>query len=276
MNIQKAKKGSFLRRLLGFLGFHSSDPVEPAPQHGNADQTALPESDVGALDLESLNRLKRKVERRLARADGALASASFPLSGDSARRTLEAVKKTKEQAPELLSIFIDEAHEVLESIGEHLRMLRAKPGRYDHVVAIRRGFHTLKGSGRMIGLVDLGDVAWGMEQVFNRWLQLKWPATPALVSLIGSARLEFGLWVRHIESHAGNLQEGRELNAWVVQLERGPNAMPAVEHGSNAIPVIHRGVRETSVLGAEGSPELYRGIPALKAGVTQTALRKQA
>ena len=41
---------------------------------------------------------------------------------------------------------------------------------------IRRGFHTLKGSGRMVGLNELGEVAWEVEQVMNRWLEDQRPA----------------------------------------------------------------------------------------------------
>jgi len=47
-----------------------------------------------------------------------------------------------------------------------------------------------------------------------------------------------------------------------------------LEHASSAIPVIDDGVSETVVYGAEGSPEPYRGIPCLQAGVTQTLLAR--
>ncbi len=55
------------------------------------------------------------------------------------------------------------------------------------LTTIRRGFHTLKGSGRMVGLMDLGEVAWEVEQVMNRWLEQKWPASADLLDLIAAA-----------------------------------------------------------------------------------------
>jgi HPt (histidine-containing phosphotransfer) domain-containing protein len=227
MDTYKAGKGSFWQGLLVFLGLRRGGPVGLAAQKIRVGQAVLRRADANALDLESLGRLRRKIDRRLSQVDGIHVLPPFPLSGDGALRTGNAVREIKELAPELLSIFIDETHDVLESIGRHLQMLRIKPRSHESLTAIRRGFHTLKGSGRMVGLADLGDVAWGMEQIFNRWLQLKWPATPALVGLIGSGHREFTLWVRQIERHAGNLQEGRELAAaWVRQPEPGTNAIP--------------------------------------------------
>jgi chemosensory pili system protein ChpA (sensor histidine kinase/response regulator) len=67
---------------------------------------------------------------------------------------------------------------------------------------VRRGFHTLKGSGRMVGLMDLGEVAWQVERVMNRWLEQKRPATPALLELVGAASTSFSTWI-------SRLREGR-------------------------------------------------------------------
>jgi transketolase len=46
-------------------------------------------------------------------------------------------------------------------------------------------------------------------------------------------------------------------------------ALATSEHASSAIPETRFGVSETIVHGAEGSPEPYRRIPSLQAGVTQ-------
>ncbi|MDR2689887.1 MAG: Hpt domain-containing protein [Azoarcus sp.] len=102
---------------------------------------------------------------------------------------------------ELLCIFIEEAHDVLASIGKHIGLLRDNPGNQEYLTTIRRGFHTLKGSGRMVGLTDLGEAAWGMEQTLNRWLQFEWPVTPALLSLLAAAQPQFDAWVEQIEAH---------------------------------------------------------------------------
>ena len=38
----------------------------------------------------------------------------------------------------------------------------------DALVTVRRSFHTLKGSGRMVGARDLGEFAWSIENLLNR------------------------------------------------------------------------------------------------------------
>ena len=113
------------------------------------------------------------------------------------QRLAEAPKE--ELDAELLSIFIEEAHEVLDKATTDLALLRNEPGNLDHLTEIRRGFHTLKGSGRMVGLSDLGEAAWGMEQTYNRWLKLEWQVTPDLLQLTADACREFTAWVKQIE-----------------------------------------------------------------------------
>ncbi|HSD42988.1 MAG TPA: Hpt domain-containing protein [Burkholderiales bacterium] len=92
---------------------------------------------------------------------------------------------------ELLSVYLEEAGEVLGTIGENLGQARELPQNIELLRTIRRGFHTLKGSGRMVGLTRLGEAAWAVEQVMNRWLEEERAATPDLFTLIGTARQFF-------------------------------------------------------------------------------------
>ncbi|MDY0072087.1 MAG: Hpt domain-containing protein [Thauera sp.] len=100
---------------------------------------------------------------------------------------------------ELLEIFIEEAVEVLATIDTHLGLLGSEPEEEEHLITVRRGFHTLKGSGRMVGLSELGETAWGMEQTLNRWLQLDWPPLPPLLALVRSAHTLFSQWVSALQ-----------------------------------------------------------------------------
>jgi chemosensory pili system protein ChpA (sensor histidine kinase/response regulator) len=92
---------------------------------------------------------------------------------------------------ELLAIYLEEAGEVLGTIGDSLEQVRDLPQNIELLRTIRRGFHTLKGSGRMVGLTRLGEAAWAVEQVMNRWLEEERAATPALFTLIATARQFF-------------------------------------------------------------------------------------
>jgi chemosensory pili system protein ChpA (sensor histidine kinase/response regulator) len=99
----------------------------------------------------------------------------------------------------LLQIFLEEAREVLASIEAALPVCRAEPGNAEALALIRRGFHTLKGSGRMVGLNELGEVAWEVEQVMNRWLENKQPASAELLELAAKAANRFTDWVAQLE-----------------------------------------------------------------------------
>ncbi len=59
---------------------------------------------------------------------------------------------------------------------------------------MRRGFHTLKGSGRLVGLLKIAEVAWNMEQILSRWLSEVKPITNELLDLIAKVHQEFSGW----------------------------------------------------------------------------------
>ena len=96
---------------------------------------------------------------------------------------------------ELLEIFLSEAEEVLAAIVEHVELSRASRSEQQHLTTIRRGFHTLKGSSRMVGLTEFGDAGWAMEQVLNLWLAEERAGTDGLYQLIEEAHAQMGAWV---------------------------------------------------------------------------------
>ena len=74
---------------------------------------------------------------------------------------------------ELLTMFIEEAHEILPEIGIELRAWRAHPKQSEHPDALQRALHTLKGSARMAGQSGLGDAVHEMEDLVIRSLKRK-------------------------------------------------------------------------------------------------------
>ncbi len=110
--------------------------------------------------------------------------------------TVRLAEATQEEFDaELLEIFIEEAREVLGTMASTTEAARMQPHSQDLLTTLRRGFHTLKGSGRMVGLRDLGEAAFSVEQVMNRWLASERDATPELFDLLNGARLLFEGWV---------------------------------------------------------------------------------
>jgi chemosensory pili system protein ChpA (sensor histidine kinase/response regulator) len=92
---------------------------------------------------------------------------------------------------ELLGVYLEESDEVLATIRENAEQCRAQPANKEALTTIRRGFHTLKGSGRMVGLTRLGEAAWSVEQVMNVWLHEERAAMPDLLRLIDAALAYF-------------------------------------------------------------------------------------
>ncbi len=71
---------------------------------------------------------------------------------------------------ELLEVFIEEVGEVLETIAEYLPQWQADTENKDALIEVRRAFHTLKGSGRMVRALIIGELGWSIENLLNRVL----------------------------------------------------------------------------------------------------------
>jgi chemosensory pili system protein ChpA (sensor histidine kinase/response regulator) len=122
---------------------------------------------------------------------------------------------------ELLDIFLEEAQEVIGTIHSNLDICRANLQNHDALLTIRRGFHTFKGSGRMVGLNNLGEVAWNVERALNSWLQNKKPATENLLNFIEVAVQSFAGWVEELGKLGGVRVEATALNHAAQQVESG-------------------------------------------------------
>lgn len=140
----------------------------------------------------------------------------------------EPVREQAAVDEELLEVYLEEATEVLSAVAEQIQVCAEDPLNREAQTVIRRGFHTLKGSGRMVGLTDLGEVAWAVEQVMNRWLQEERAATPALVKLIESAGRAFQGWVNDLQAHGYAKVEADELMAFAERLKSGDDEGLAV------------------------------------------------
>jgi chemosensory pili system protein ChpA (sensor histidine kinase/response regulator) len=143
-------------------------------------------------------------------------------SGPGASGTADAPREAIDGA--LLSIYLDEAGEVLGNIDAALPLCRAQPDNHDAMTTIRRGFHTLKGSGRMVGLTDLGEIAWQVEQVMNQYLELQRPATPRLLELIAIASESFAAWVAQIRAAKPLAIDARRITDLALELRTGEEA----------------------------------------------------
>ena len=125
---------------------------------------------------------------------------------------------------EILGIFIEEALEVLEELQTNLPQWKADLDDEDALTVVRRCFHTLKGSGRLVGAQLIGEFSWKFENMLNRVIDKKIEpgddvlnaldeavaALPGLIDQLKGNREP----VRHVYqlmANADALAEGREL-----------------------------------------------------------------
>jgi chemosensory pili system protein ChpA (sensor histidine kinase/response regulator) len=114
---------------------------------------------------------------------------------------------------EILEIFIEEAAEVLETINAYFPQWRADPGDSSALTELRRAFHTLKGSGRMVGAVVLGELAWSVENLLNRIIDGGVVVSPAIINLINAV---IELLPNGIEAFKTGQQSSFEVSDFIV------------------------------------------------------------
>jgi chemosensory pili system protein ChpA (sensor histidine kinase/response regulator) len=88
---------------------------------------------------------------------------------------------------EIQEVFLEEFGEEIENLGRLLPAWAERLEQPELLRPIRRVFHTLKGSGRLVGAKGLGEFAWRVENMLNRVLDGTRPATPAVFALVEAA-----------------------------------------------------------------------------------------
>ncbi|MCC7258737.1 MAG: Hpt domain-containing protein [Gammaproteobacteria bacterium] len=87
--------------------------------------------------------------------------------------------------PELLELFIEEAREEIAGIGRSFPAWERDDADGNALVSLRRSFHTLKGSGRMVGAEAIGEFCWAVERLLNQVIDGTVRRSPALVATLG-------------------------------------------------------------------------------------------
>ncbi|MET0289544.1 MAG: Hpt domain-containing protein [Pseudoxanthomonas sp.] len=90
---------------------------------------------------------------------------------------------------EIRDVFLEELAEEVASIAELVPQWGRDLYDNERLRAIRRTFHTLKGSGRLVGARVLGEFSWKMENMLNRVLDGSRPPSPAVLDLLERSTL---------------------------------------------------------------------------------------
>ncbi|MGP4716247.1 Hpt domain-containing protein [Psychrobacter sp. T6-6] len=85
---------------------------------------------------------------------------------------------------DIRDIFIEEVTEVIADLEDFLPIWQQDSQDLTPLTEVRRGFHTLKGSGRMVGAFSISEMAWSIENLLNRLLDKTLPVTDEVVNLV--------------------------------------------------------------------------------------------
>ncbi|EHP37494.1 chemotaxis protein CheW, partial [Cupriavidus basilensis OR16] len=97
----------------------------------------------------------------------------------------------------------------------------------DTISRLRRAFHTLKGSSRMVGLHRYGEAAWAIEQVMNLWIAEARAPAPVLLDLLQRAHDELSGWVNALRGDAHAVHDATGLLAAAQCVRAGEQPEPA-------------------------------------------------
>ena len=163
-----------------------------ANQAALAEQTALAQTAREASEAFSANNADA--------ASMALSALTSTLS-NAQNSPPSAVEPVDFEEDDLRDIFLEEAREVLGGGREAIEALAVNPGDLSQLTVLRRAFHTLKGSSRMVGLNEFGAAAWSFEQMLNGWMADQKNATEGFRALCRESLAGFENWIADIAAN---------------------------------------------------------------------------
>jgi chemosensory pili system protein ChpA (sensor histidine kinase/response regulator) len=128
--------------------------------------------------------------------------------------------------PEMLTLFAEEAHEELEKIREQFPVWDQNPLESAALGTVCRSFHTLKGSGRMVGARELSEFAWAMENLINRLIDGTQARSADILGTLRSAVELLPRLVDEIGAVPANPGAAAQLVARAHALAAGRDAPP--------------------------------------------------
>ncbi|MEO8778258.1 MAG: Hpt domain-containing protein [Rhodanobacter sp.] len=146
-----------------FIGV-AQPPIEPADDFDGlrlveteSTRPAMPDEATAASVEDGWVDIEEEVVEQVPVADPLAANTSFNINAEGID-------------DDIREIFLEEVQEEIDNLATAQKGWLADPAQTPALVNIRRSFHTLKGSGRLVGAGVLGEFAWKLEDMLNRVL----------------------------------------------------------------------------------------------------------
>ena len=88
---------------------------------------------------------------------------------------------------EIREVFVEEVQDELIGLAKFYPAWKADQNDFEKLKPVRRSFHTLKGSGRLVGALAIGEFSWKVENMLNRALEKSIPTSPAMIACLDEA-----------------------------------------------------------------------------------------
>jgi chemosensory pili system protein ChpA (sensor histidine kinase/response regulator) len=185
---------------------------------------------------------------------------------ETAEAATEAVPGPQPEAldPELLEVFIEEAREEIEAIGRMFPLWAENPSDRESLVRVRRAFHTLKGSGRMVGAMALGEFAWSVEDLLNRVIEGTRERTPEMVAVLREAAERLPAMVDAVERHAP-LPEGTDGLVATVRAMAAGEELPVAPAAAREVEPGYEPTLMVATLDEETMARMLESVPPVEA-----------
>ncbi|HDY6007020.1 TPA: Hpt domain-containing protein [Pseudomonas aeruginosa] len=173
----------------------------------------------------------------------ALPEAVFEEAGTPAEETVPAAPAPapgRELDEEMVSIFLEEAVDILESAGQALAQWQAEPGALSSLSALQRDLHTLKGGARMAEIGEIGDLAHELEFLYEGLCGGRLRASPALFGLLQRCHDELAEMLEAVRGHR-TLPDGQALIAEIRRLRSDPDEQLSVPTSVSLKPLAAKG-----------------------------------
>jgi len=121
-----------------------------------------------------------------------------------ATNPLIAVPEPEAVDPQFVELFIEEAKEEIASVQKTFPLWDENPMDLEALSSMRRSFHTLKGSGRMVGARAIAEFAWSIENLLNRIIDKTLSRTPGMMALLRNSVAALPQLVEQLETGRPN------------------------------------------------------------------------
>ncbi len=138
---------------------------------------------------------------------------------------------------EIVEIFIEEAVEVLGALHEHVPKWKEDTNDEESLTTVRRSFHTLKGSGRLIGAALIGEFSWKIESLLNRVIENKIEITDELFLLLDEVLAVLPQLIEQLRGNREPIPNIYQLMAFADALAEGRalDSLEVKEVGDSAV-----------------------------------------